>query len=468
MNKYLLTFIVFVFTFYNSVAQLPSYVSRIGLIGWWGFNGSPIENFFNDESENKNHGTPFGATFTTDRYGVSQHACILNGLNDYVMTSGSASVSELNSNNQLTVSLWMQLPQQFNQSTLYLVGNGTYNQNGFFVLIDQNDGAYGKNNYVISFGVGSKASATYITNQNEVSKWTNIIGTYQNGIISLYINGVLKGSNVVSTSVNSPHTKFVFADWDNPTTPNVKVRKIDDIGVWNRAFSYQEVIDLFNSRSPCVKGLEIAPKLSVLETGKKAVFYADPAIFPSNFQWQTDFGQGFINLKDIADYSGTNTKYLIISSVTVKNHNQPIRLITTTNNCIDTSNISFIKIIDTCFTIRTDTVKIIVNDTVKIAVSDTLIIKTKATGIQEDKFYSFLIYPNPTNSYVTIDCGDQAEVSSYSFTITNSLGQERVSSKFTTRFQQIDISKIGGAGLYIISIRDGNNTVIETRKLLIQ
>lgn len=80
----------------------------------------------------------------------------------------------------------------------------------------------------------------------------------------------------------------------------------------------------------------------------------------------------------------------------------------------------------------------------------------------------FHIYPNPTNSYVIIDCGDPSEVGAYSFVIINSLGQEKVSSKFTTRFQQIDISGIGGAGLYIISIRDGNNTVIETRKLLIQ
>jgi len=94
--------------------------------------------------------------------------------------------------------------------------------------------------------------------------------------------------------------------------------------------------------------------------------------------------------------------------------------------------------------------------------------QTKATGIQDEKYYTFLIYPNPASTFITVDCGDNSELSSYSFTITNSLGQEKLAYKFTTRFQQIDISKIGGAGLYIISIRDNNNTVIETRKLLIQ
>ena len=80
----------------------------------------------------------------------------------------------------------------------------------------------------------------------------------------------------------------------------------------------------------------------------------------------------------------------------------------------------------------------------------------------------FVVYPNPTSSYVIIDCGDQTEVGACSFVITNSIGQEKMSSQFSTRFQQIDISGLGGAGLYIISIKDGSNTIIETRKLLIQ
>ena len=98
-----------------------------------------------------------------------------------------------------------------------------------------------------------------------------------------------------------------------------------------------------------------------------------------------------------------------------------------------------------------------------------LFYSSSSTNITENNTSSqFLIYPNPTNSYVIIDCGYQTEVSAYSFVITNSLSQEKVSSKFTSRYQQIDISGIGGVGLYIISIRDNNNNVIETRKLLIQ
>ena len=94
--------------------------------------------------------------------------------------------------------------------------------------------------------------------------------------------------------------------------------------------------------------------------------------------------------------------------------------------------------------------------------------QTKATSVQEDKYNTILIYPNPTNTFVIIDYANINDVDNYTCHITNSLGQEKVSSKFTNRYQQIDISGLGGVGLYIITIKDGNNAVLETRKLLIQ
>ena len=181
----------------------------------------------------------------------------------------------------------------------------------------------------------------------------------------------------------------------------------------------------------------------------------------SKIQWQTKVsGLEWINLQNNNTYSNVNSDSLIVSNITVNNHNQQFRAIVNNNLCKDTSETATLTVLDTCINKR--------YDTIKVTVADTLIIKTKATGIQENKYYTFLIYPNPTSSQVIIDCGDNTEVSAYSFTITNSLGQEKLTSKFTSRYQQIDISGIGGTGLYIITIKDGNNTVLETRKLLIQ
>ena len=49
--------------------NVPSYVPKTGLVGWWPFNGNA-----NDESGNGNHGVVNGVTLTVDRSGKSNGA----------------------------------------------------------------------------------------------------------------------------------------------------------------------------------------------------------------------------------------------------------------------------------------------------------------------------------------------------------------------------------------------------------
>jgi photosystem II stability/assembly factor-like uncharacterized protein len=211
----------------------------------------------------------------------------------------------------------------------------------------------------------------------------------------------------------------------------------------------------------CTLNILTSPLSTFTTLGSSSGFKVSSNDSDSKIQWQTKVsGLEWINLQNNNTYSNVNSDSLIVSNITVNNHNQLFRAIVNNNLCKDTSETATLTVLDTC-----------VNklyDTVKVTVADTLIIKTKVTGIQENKYYTFLIYPNPTSTQVIIDCGDNTEVSAYSYTITNSLGQEKLTSKFTSRYQQIDISGIGGTGLYIITIKDSNNTVIETRKILIQ
>jgi hypothetical protein len=211
----------------------------------------------------------------------------------------------------------------------------------------------------------------------------------------------------------------------------------------------------------CTLEIVKSPKNTTAPVNVSSGFKVSSNDSTSKIQWQTKVsGLEWINLQNNNTYSNVNSDSLIVSNITVNNHNQQFRAIVNNNLCKDTSETATLTVLDTCINKR--------YDTIKVTVADTLIIKTKATSIQENKYYTFLIYPNPTSTQVIIDCGDNPEVNTYSFTITNSLGQEKLTSKFTSRYQQIDISGIGGTGLYIITIKDGNNTVLETRKLLIQ
>ena len=222
-------------------AQIPSYVSVNGLVGYWPFNGNA-----NDESGNGNNGTVNGATLTLDRFGNSNSGYGLSTLSDNLSVTN---IQPSFNNNALTVSLWLKFPTQYNQSSLALVKNGIPYTNGFDVAIDQNDSAYGANNYLVVFLVGNGNAVSFISNQSELGVWSNIVSTFDGINIKIYLNGILKATQSFNQSMNIPNNNLVFGSWDNPTTPVIQTRQLDDIGIWNRALTQQEITNLYNSVS---------------------------------------------------------------------------------------------------------------------------------------------------------------------------------------------------------------------------
>jgi hypothetical protein len=239
MKKQLLLLCLFAMNVF--VAQVPNYVPTTGLVGYWPFSGNA-----NDESGNGNNGTVNGAALTTDRFGNVNSAYVLSTLTDNLIVNN---VQSQFNNNSLTVSLWMKFPNQYNMSSLALVKNGTPYSNGFDVAIDQNNTAYGVNNYLIIFLVGNGASVSFISNQAELGVWSNIVSTYDGINIKIYLNGILKATQSFNLSMNIPNNNLVFGSWDNPTTPVVKTRQLDDIGIWNRALTQEEITGLYNASS---------------------------------------------------------------------------------------------------------------------------------------------------------------------------------------------------------------------------
>ena len=222
---------------YCSSAALPSNLQS-GLVGYWPFCGNA-----NDVSGNGNNGTNNGATLINDRFGNANSAYELSTLTDNLTVNN---VQPAFNNNALSVSLWMKFPTQYNQSSLALVKNGTPYTNGFNVAIDQNNAAYGVNNYLVVFLVGNGVPVSFIANQAELGVWSNIVSTYDGSNIKIYLNGILKATQSFNQSMNIPNNNLVIGSWDNPTTPAVRTRQIDDIGIWNRALTAQEVQQLYN------------------------------------------------------------------------------------------------------------------------------------------------------------------------------------------------------------------------------
>jgi hypothetical protein len=217
----------------------------------------------------------------------------------------------------------------------------------------------------------------------------------------------------------------------------------------------------FNS-SNCNGGVVITPQKKSLTIGSTATFNASTKNNEPSYVWQSDLGQGFQTLYNIGNYSGVKTSTLSIGNVQISEHNQTIRVISTSGNCIDTSNVAVINISDSCIT------NITVYDTILTTVIDTLIINTKITGLNPlTNINTFKVYPNPASTHITIDFGNYNSMSGYTMIIVNSKGQTMFKAPINHQKSYIDLSTWTGNGIYFLQIIDPKNNTIQNKKILI-
>ena len=88
----------------NVMAQnIPSYVPKDNLVGFWPFNGNA-----NDESGNGNNGTVNGATLTADRNGVANSAYSFDGIGNYIDVKNSQTIANVPN---LSISTWIKIAE---------------------------------------------------------------------------------------------------------------------------------------------------------------------------------------------------------------------------------------------------------------------------------------------------------------------------------------------------------------------
>lgn len=445
-----------------SNAQVPNYVSENGLIGWWPFNGNA-----NDASFNSYNLINSNSVLVQDRFGNSNSA--------YQMSNNSDKLYYQNFNSSLqnfTISVWCKLTGGFNYCTLNLFKIGPEISGllgGFKAALDQNDGVCGSNNYQF-VGFGSNESTAYSINQTsdyltpfDVSQWKNYVFTKSADTSRLYIDGIL-----IQTSINTPLNIYSstpslqIGNQDNNNSNLIGIRQIDDAGLWDRALTQEEISNLFNATN-CSNNLTISPAANHLEAGSTANFSATTSDENPSYIWQSDFGQGFQTLNNYGNYTGVNSNSLSISNVQLSEHNQPIRVISTSGECMDTSNVATINIIDTCIVTINDTI------TTLISVTDTLVINTLITGLTTpNNSNTIKVFPNPAGNHITIDYGNFASMNGYTLKITNSIGQTVFTTPVNQQSSYVDLSTWGGNGIYFVQIIDTQNNTIENRKIVLQ
>ena len=258
-----------------AMAQVPSYVPSSGLVGWWPFNGNA-----NDESGNGNNGAVNGAAITVDRFGLSNAAYGFDGISNVIHVD---SFFINNSLNNMSYSVWIK------RATNIESGRKT-------IIIQTAPDGLGYSNMISYDGITSTLSYynywnpnNYYLSQSNVmpspNVWYNVVTARDGVSMKIYINGVLQNTSDFPHSIESAKDLVVGGQWNftnNSTSENFN-GVIDDIGIWNRALTQQEITDLYNGNI-CYQTITVTDTLLINMgvTGFNPVTYNNTIkIFPN-------------------------------------------------------------------------------------------------------------------------------------------------------------------------------------------
>ena len=206
-----------------------------GLVAYWPFDGNA-----KDASGNGNHGTVNGATLTADRNGNADSAYSFDGSNDGIVVAASESLRS--PTNAISIAAWVN-PDRTHASCVICKGV-TRRQYGL-IFSDEGD------SYTINDRLGE-------TNLNvtcrfspklETGVWTHFVATWDGKTCKAYANGVLVGEGTAE-GVFVANDAALYIGVDHPETSEYYKGAMDDIAIWNRALSAEEVAQLYAGTSP--------------------------------------------------------------------------------------------------------------------------------------------------------------------------------------------------------------------------
>lgn len=335
---------ILITTINNSFGQVP----QDSLVGWYPFNGNA-----KDASGNCNNGIVVGAKLTQDRFNHDNSAYSFNGTTDIITFTNQL---PFNKNNvDASLSIWIKANSINNntQATFLKSSTSVNDNNRFNLFLNPTSNL---TQYKLNVDYRESNSNIHILNiKNDLLKgaWQHIALVRTTNTYNLYVNGILANS-IVDNTPNLPNA-LGWALGNDPSTNSDFNGLIDDIRIYNKTLTVNEITSLYNE-----------------------------------------------------------------------------------NSCFKT---------------------VIVSDTLKIS---------SITGFNElpFEFGTVKVYPNPSNSNITLDASNIS--GNYNIKITNSLSQTVYTSIINKQKTIINLSSLGGSGVYYLLIQDNSNKVLETKKLILE
>jgi hypothetical protein len=393
-----------------TIAQVPSYVPSNGLVGWWPFNGNA-----NDESGNNNNGNVNGASLTSDRFGNNAKAYIFDGIDDRVEVAHNQNLNC----SSVSISVW------FNTNN-FLASNGfaphllsKREASGWGNSFQMNVGPYQAQNACWADWSISGNGGIYYNNSTilNTGNWFNLVYTHDGTNVKLFLNGALV-QTIVSPGLLTFNTlPLWFAARPNAGNNSSWFNgKLDDIGIWNRALTPQEITDLYNGCQLSVTTQPINQSVNISNNAQFTTASSNPL---ATYQWQTDLGVGFQNLNSVGQYSGTTNDTLTIANTTLSNNNLPFRCIVSSGSCTDTSAVAVLTVINN-------------------------------VGINEvSQSNLFSVYPNPANGQINVMA--DAKLLGSVYNVYDKVGKVVLFGKINSENTVIELGNLSG-GIYLFSV----------------
>ncbi len=206
-----------------------------GLVAYYPFSGNA-----NDTSGNGNNGTVQGATLTTDRFGNANQAYLFSGTS-YV----TASLSSTRFGTNFTASVWFNADDINNSwpTLLEEVGNTAF----VMGIAGQTSGGSIGNLYAFAtHAQPNKDWELLPLFQPSLNKYYQAVVVRAGTNVMMYWNGTLGATNqVVNPTVEPGNTFYIGCSGDNLSSDYVFHGVIDDIRIYNRALSSNEVAQLY-------------------------------------------------------------------------------------------------------------------------------------------------------------------------------------------------------------------------------
>ena len=238
----------------SGYAQVPESLVGDGLAAWWPFDGN-----FNDFSGNNNHCSVNGLVpFVEDRNGIPSAAISFSG-NGSNFLSVIYSQESFTFTEGLSISAWVNSNSGSGDRRALQMGGTDASGKGFHILKRNTWLGYtlqegGANDP--AFGLWSGSSATTPINLGE---WHHVVFSVDFASLqwNTFLDGVLVESGIAPIPFENNQIPLVFTQtfeigrkMGNSENGDAWSGFIDDVGIWNRALSGDEVMTLFNAPAP--------------------------------------------------------------------------------------------------------------------------------------------------------------------------------------------------------------------------